>query len=352
MKSSKIFVLIFLAMVAFLAACMPPPPAEAPTPTDSPVETSASTDVPTAIPTQTLTSCVAFSGYPDNTKFGNPFSLNSYKFTGLGGEPFVNVSGSVVGLQFIDAGLEIDLSGPISTATLDVASFTSTPLTLSALDSSGAVVTSASVPGDNTVHAITLSGNNIVKVTIIGGGDEGVLVSICSEDASMVCVDFEPPLAVGSQYGSPVGQISGTLIFTENNISVSVYNFDYVGGGGTFNTGTVEAAISSPLFGTGQTMHSNNINLEFDFSGLGFQVSQVNFEFLDLGGYENLSVNGSPVFAGELSLATSLIGGTNLSVALTPVTGGSTGTLTLTGIVTTLRVGGQELWIDSICARE
>ena len=131
-------------------------------------------------PTPQAKSCVDFSGYPDNTTFGNPFGLNSYQFTGLGAEPFVNVSGGVVGLQFIDAGLEIDLPGPASAVTLDAASFTSRPLTLSALNSSGVAVANATVPGDNTVHNVALSGNNIVKVTITGGGNEGVLVEVCS----------------------------------------------------------------------------------------------------------------------------------------------------------------------------
>lgn len=135
----------------------------------------------TACPPPTLppVGCVDFSGYPDDTRFGNPFNLNGYQFTGLGAEPFVNVSAGVVGLQFTDAGLKIDLPGPASAVTLDVASFTSTPLTLSALDGSGVAVANATVPGDNTVHTITLSGNNIVKVTITGGGNEGVLVKIC-----------------------------------------------------------------------------------------------------------------------------------------------------------------------------
>lgn len=126
------------------------------------------------------TSCVDFSGYSDNIKFGKQFSLNGYQFTGLKTEPFVNVSGNVVGLQFTDAGLEIDLPGSASAVTLDVASFTSKPLALHAFDSSGAVVAKDQIPGDNTVHTLTLSGNNIVKVTITGGGKKGVLVKICS----------------------------------------------------------------------------------------------------------------------------------------------------------------------------
>jgi hypothetical protein len=315
-----------------MISCIPQPPVP-PTPTQMP-------------------GCVDFSGYPDDTMFGNPFNLNGYNFAGLGAEPFVNVSGSVVGLQFIDAGLETDLPGPASTVTLDVASFTQTPLILTALDSSGATVANATVPGDNAVHNITLTGNNIVKVTISGGGNEGILVRICSTQAQVVCVDFEPPVAVGTQYGSPAGHSPGTLIFTTNNIAISVFDFEFVGGGGTFNVATVEGAMSSPPFGIGQIINTNNINLEFDFSGIGFQVSQVDLGYLDLGGFENLFINGSSPYIGDLPSAPSSIAGVNLFVVTTPVTGGNTGVLTLTGIVTTLRMGGQEFWIDNVCVRE
>ena len=91
----------------------------------------------------------------------------------------MNVSGGVIGLQFTNAGLEIDLPGPTSAVTLDAASF-STTLTLNAFDSSGVGIANASVPNDHAAHNVTLSGNNIVKVIITGGGSEGILARICS----------------------------------------------------------------------------------------------------------------------------------------------------------------------------
>src|SRR5206468_2398339 len=63
--------------------------------------------------------CVDFSGYPQYTSLGNPFSLNGYRFTGLGAEPLVK-SGSLSGLMFTEVGLEIDLPGPASAVTLAV----------------------------------------------------------------------------------------------------------------------------------------------------------------------------------------------------------------------------------------
>ena len=167
----------------------------------------------------------------------------------------------------------------------------------------------------------------------------------------VACVDFESPLTVGTQYGAPVGNVPGDLVFSANNISVLVFDFLFVGGGGTFNVATVEPA--TPSFGTGQIINTNNINLEFDFSGLSFQTSQVALEFLDLGGFENLSINGSnPIYIGELSSAPTPMSGVNITVTLTPVTGGNKGTLTLSGQVKTIRIVGQEFWLDNVCARE
>ena len=168
---------------------------------------------------------------------------------------------------------------------------------------------------------------------------------------SVACVDFEPPLTLGTQYGTPVGQNSGDVAFTTaNGITVRVLDFHFTGGGGAYNLARIEAA---PVpFGSGQCIRTNNINLEFDFSLIGFATSQVQFEFLDLGGSENISVNGSSIFTGELAAVPSPIGGVSISVTTVPVTGGKKGTVTLTGVVKTLKIGGQEFWIDNVCARQ
>ena len=165
-----------------------------------------------------------------------------------------------------------------------------------------------------------------------------------------VCVDFELPLTVGTQYGGPAGNTPGDVIFTSNGIPVSVYEFNFPGGGSTFGVAMVEPA--KPVFGTSQIMHLSGVALEFDFTHLGFVPKEVKFEFLDGAPIEeNLSVNGS-MFIGDIASAPASLGGVNISVSTTPVPGGKTGTVTLTGPVKTLRVGGRELWIDNVCARE
>ncbi len=74
---------------------------------------------------------------------------------------------------------------------------------------------------------------------------------------------------------------------------MSVHRFRWIGGGSAFNKARI---MMPPMpFGNGQTIGLNNINLEFDFTGIGFPVSRVVFEHLDLGGFENLGVNGRPI---------------------------------------------------------
>jgi Concanavalin A-like lectin/glucanases superfamily len=163
-----------------------------------------------------------------------------------------------------------------------------------------------------------------------------------------VCLGFEAPLTVGTEYGAPAGQHSGDVMFTTNGIPVSVYDFNFAGGGGTFGLAKVDVAP----FGSGQSIRTNNINLEFDFGNIGFVPAAVKFEFLDLGGVENISVNSSPIFAGDISAVPGSLGGATVSVSTTPVTGGKEGLVTLAGAIQKLRIGGQEFWIDNVCAME
>jgi hypothetical protein len=140
-------------------------------------------------------------------------------------------------------------------------------------------------------------------------------------------------------------------VLTEGGIEVRVENFTWPSGG-TFNQADVMA--STPDFGIGsQFAWMNNINFEFDFTGLGFHPMRVTFEFEDLGGFENISVNGDPppVFVGELISAPAGMGGTTISFApRTTIPGGYKTVATVDGPVKTLRVGGQEFGIDQICA--
>ena len=172
--------------------------------------------------------------------------------------------------------------------------------------------------------------------------------SCCHCPTSTPCITFEAPLVVGTQYGTPVGQAPGAVAFTSSGIPVILQKFTAVNGSTFFNLAQIDVAPRP--FGSGQSLRLNNIDVEFDFSAVA-PVNGVTLQFLDLGGSEDLSINGSAPHVGEIGAAPASIGGVSVAVTTTPVAGGRIGTLTLTGPIKTLRIGGQEFWIDDVCVK-
>lgn len=179
-----------------------------------------------------------------------------------------------------------------------------------------------------------------------------ITLSKVKKVTSEVCIDFEPPLVQGTKYGAPAGHVSGNLVFTSKGIPVTIWDFNVTSGGASrFNF----AQIATPqiTFSSGQSISPNNINLEFDFSKLNFKVSQVQFKFLVQGGFENIAVNGSPIFVGDLPSAPNPIGGVRYTIISDPhVFGSRSGTMILDGAIQKLKIGGQEFWIDQVCASD
>ena len=178
-----------------------------------------------------------------------------------------------------------------------------------------------------------------------------ILLALPSQ-AQPACVTFEPPLLVGTLFGAPVGQSSGDLIFTSSGIGAHVYNFKLLPAGTAFNRAYID--VAPVAFSPGQSIRTNNINLLFDLSGLPFPVKKVTLSYLDLGGYENLAVNGGAIYAGDLKSAPPVLSGVGVAVTGTPLPpprSGRYGTVTFTGALQSVLIGGQELWIDSVCAQ-
>jgi hypothetical protein len=164
-----------------------------------------------------------------------------------------------------------------------------------------------------------------------------------------VCVRFNVP-ALGTVFGAPVGNPPGAVVFVENTIPVSVNRFLLSTGVWTYNWMRIENAPAAFALAAGKTDHTNNTTAGFDFTGVGFPVNKVTFHWLNLGGYENLSVNGSPMFVGQLSAPPAFLGGAAVGTVWGFVAGGKQGTTTLTGPINRILVGGQEEWLDDICA--
>ncbi|HWN40890.1 MAG TPA: hypothetical protein VNW71_01650 [Thermoanaerobaculia bacterium] len=178
----------------------------------------------------------------------------------------------------------------------------------------------------------------------------GTLLALPSQ--AQVCVNFGPPPPLGTTYGAPVGQVSGDLAFSTNGIDAYVYNFALLPAGTAFYRAYI---TNAPVALPGQSLRPININMLFDLQNLAFVVRRVTFTYLDLGGYENLAVNGSGIYRGQLAGAPAVLGNSNVSVtsvAIPPPFSGRTGTVTITGPqIKSFMIGGQELWIDNVCAQ-
>ncbi|MBC7772725.1 MAG: hypothetical protein H7210_09550 [Pyrinomonadaceae bacterium] len=154
--------------------------------------------------------------------------------------------------------------------------------------------------------------------------------------------------ALTSSWGMAAGNSPGDIAFTEDAIPVRVFDFFQVGGGTSFGIASVERTVEQ--IGFGRVLQLNNINAGFNFSALG-RAGRVCIEFGDLGGHENLVVNNSPVYIGEISAVPSNFApGITATVSTTNTSGGIRGVLTLEGSIYNVRIGGQEFFIDDICA--
>ena len=165
-----------------------------------------------------------------------------------------------------------------------------------------------------------------------------------------VCLDFEE-LMIGTVFNPANGYAPGDVIFTEENVEVSVDPFHYPNGNTGF--GSVAALPAPPNFalGNGVVLFSNNMNLAFNFSGAPGQMLGVAFAFMDEGGLENISINGGSLHILEsfLQLPFQAAPGVTAQVIMLPGVVPPVGSVVLTGPVESLVVGGQELVLDNFC---
>ena len=160
----------------------------------------------------------------------------------------------------------------------------------------------------------------------VGRRAETAIVSDYVRDDNGTRIVLKAPLARAHDQGSPVYIVDPAY--------------------GTFGTATV--AEPNPTFGKGPYLFFNNVNLAFDWRGLPFRPSAVQFAFRDQGGNENLAVNGSEIYPNELIEAPQQIGDVRWSWA--DPEGDRTAVGTLEGPIEVVLVGGQEFSLDTVCA--
>jgi hypothetical protein len=97
----------------------------------------------------------------------------------------------------------------------------------------------------------------------------------------------------------------------------------------------------------GQDLNLNNVNLRFQFKQC---IRKVSLHFGEYGGNVNLAINGEfKNVENFISLNGATIGGVLVQVTQAAGGGGVKGVIVLTGVIETLAIGGQELWVDHIC---
>jgi hypothetical protein len=172
----------------------------------------------------------------------------------------------------------------------------------------------------------------------------GLLFFAAVTSADSIVIDFES-LPYGSRYGSTEGDVPGDLAFSQDGIDVRLRQF-VLGSWSGFSRAEVGGFTDSAFPTTPITI--SNINLEFDFSQLPFDIDEVSFEYVDMGGSENLGVGSQLLQVSSLDRLPASIGGASVLVTQNGIPGGQRGIVTLRGAIELLTIGGQEFGIDNL----
>lgn len=196
---------------------------------------------------------------------------------------------------------------------------------------------------------------------------ETVLVTVCEvqsdepccietevaiEDCSTSnCIGFEN--LDGPAYGGAYGNEIGEEIYTESDIPVRLYEFQNFDWTTSFHELQVKHAEDYPEFSSamGQFVRLDGISAIFNFGALSPPVETVSLDFYYEFGPVNVSANGAPItILPVLTDGFINIGpGVNMEISYdedNPMMG----TITFSGSIYTLLIGGNALQIDNICA--
>ncbi len=171
-----------------------------------------------------------------------------------------------------------------------------------------------------------------------------ILITLAgSTMADMVDFEAEP---LYSSYGSAYFHNPNDLIFVEDGVLVYITNY-YNGQNVNFTFGRIKPSLPAPAdFYSGHIFQLNNVGAIFDFTGPG----DASFQYAHFGGKVNLELNSGGVLIANsfAELAGNVAPGLNVSVTAVNIPGGQKGTVTITGNVERLRIGGQEMYIDEV----
>ncbi len=163
--------------------------------------------------------------------------------------------------------------------------------------------------------------------------------------ASAQTIDFES-LAPGTSWQNPPNN-PGDVVFSQDDINMSVEEFFVLPGGTQFGVATVVPA-GSPFSPNGtQALNTNSINVKFDLSALPEPAALVNIEYVDMDGNVNFQINGTPLQnVPDLNM---VVPPARFNVNVSPNSilveraGGPA--------ITSVLIGGQEFGIDNVTVR-
>ncbi len=180
------------------------------------------------------------------------------------------------------------------------------------------------------------------------GGQELWIDEVCGCEVPNKCperraqADFED-LAPSTVY------TAGESFLTDG-AAVTVGEFHFAPGactGGT-TSGFAEVETGGLACGSGNELQVNNVTLDFDF---GSAVENLGLLYGEYGGTVSLEINGDcRVVANFADLDGATLGGVVVSAVDFGAAGQSCGRLSFAGTVDSFVIGGQELWIDEVCA--
>jgi len=161
-------------------------------------------------------------------------------------------------------------------------------------------------------------------------------------------IDFES-VPVGTVYGIDGPHNPNDTVLVENGIEMSLAEFNLLGEPVDFENAIVGGRYADLFPST--PLELNRISVVFNFAAVGFDVSEVTFDYGNLGGIVNFAVNGGPIVEPDyLTLLPDGPGELAADVTATVLGDTFSGVVTLTGPVAELLVGGEELYIDNVTA--
>lgn len=176
-------------------------------------------------------------------------------------------------------------------------------------------------------------------------------LGLAASTASAQCVDFEVPPG-----GAPWGCCGVNFVY--NGINFTTEPFFWIDG--TMTVGGFAEPTNNCTAAAGRALWTNNVNVRVkisDFSPTG--VRELTFKYADFGGNVNLTVNGSLANVNEFGMIPNNrwhAWGVDYVESSVVAGGARVGSIVLRalpgGCIQDVRIGGQELCIDELCAGE